>query len=144
MAAGKANGLPSRRHAGWWRVARGWLTILCLTTAACATMPRAPAGSCLQQTVNALDLDGLPDGGKHCVASAAISQRCGRGTAWLAGYAKEISDLLGPGDFEHRDLEADRAGRACAATTQDGRSRTMDPHAVDQPVLERCCAAVGY
>lgn len=149
MATSKANGFRSCRHPRCTQTGRGVLILLCLAVAGCATMPRAPAGTCLQRTVDALDLGGLPDGRKHCVASAAIARQCGRGTAWLAGFAKELSDLLGRGDFERRDLEADRAGRACAATTQDGASRTMGQAAAgrpatDQPMLENCCVAAGY
>ncbi|MEZ5564735.1 MAG: hypothetical protein R3F24_04120 [Gammaproteobacteria bacterium] len=86
----------------------------------------------MQQAVDTLDLDGLTDSRKHCLASGTITQLCGQTSAWMAGYAKEMADLLGPGDFSRQDLRADRAGRTCGTRNFDSQSLVL------------CCAAAGY
>ena len=115
-----------------WAQDRRWLIVLGLAVASCAATPRAPASSCMQQTVDSLKLAGLPDSRQHCLASGTIVLRCGRVSAWTAGYGKEIADLLGPGNFERRDLRANESGRDCAAGSADERE------------LARCCADAGF
>jgi hypothetical protein len=90
-----------------------------LVAAACSTMPRAPAGSCIQQTFDGLDLAGLDDTHRHCYASAMIARRCGNFDAWSAGLGKELSDLAGAGDPSRADLRANRAGRDCARSSAE-------------------------
>lgn len=108
--------------------------VLALTVllAACAANPRAPESSCMQRTVDSLALAGESDRRKHCLAAGAIAIRCGGGSAWVAGYAKEISDAFGPGDASTADLAANAAGRECAQRSADERE------------LPGCCAAAGY
>lgn len=86
----------------------------------------------MQQTMDALQLTSLSDDRKHCLASGTIALRCGRASARMAGYGKELADLFGPGRFQRRDLQANRAGRLCA-----GRS-------VDESGLTSCCADAGF
>ena len=108
------------------------LAILALVMVSCASMPRAPASSCMQQTLDSLDLAPLSGDRKHCLASAAIALRCGSASAWIAGYGKEFGDLFGPGSFQQRELEANAAGRRCGATV------------AGEADLPACCAVAGY
>lgn len=86
----------------------------------------------MQRTVDALELEGLTDIRKHCLAAGAITLRCGRGSAFMAGYAKEFADLFGPGHASRRDLAANRAGRECAQRSGD------------EEALQGCCSDAGY
>ncbi len=86
----------------------------------------------MQQTMDALDLTSLSDDRKHCLASGTITLRCGRASARIAGYGKELADLFGPGRLQRRDLQANSAGRRCA-----GRSP-------DVGALPSCCAGAGF
>jgi hypothetical protein len=108
------------------------IAALALLLGACAAMPRAPASSCMQRTMDALDLAGLSDPRKHCVAAGAIRQRCGWLSSMTAGLGKELSDAFGPGDAAFADLEADGAGRECGARS------------ADEALLRACCADAGY
>jgi hypothetical protein len=108
------------------------LAILALVLVSCASMPRAPASSCMQRTVDSLDLALLAGDRKHCLASGTISLRCGPASAWIAGYGKEFGDLFGPGSFQRRDLRANAAGRRCAGS------------AASEGELPACCADAGY
>ena len=95
----------------------GLTALLLLTLIACASTPPRPASStygCIKTVVTALPV-ALPDPERHCLASAAIVRRCSRFEAWLAGWGKEIGDVIGPGDASWQDLAADRAGRRCAS-----------------------------
>jgi hypothetical protein len=103
-----------------------------LFVSACAAMPRAPADSCMQQTMDSLEVGGLADMRQHCLAAGTIAIRCGGLSATMAGYGKELADVFGPGDAEWRDVAANRAGRRCA-----GRSK-------DEAVLSACCEREGY
>jgi len=58
----------------------------------------------------------LPDAQAHCMASALIARYCSVTEATMAGWGKELKDLLGPGDAEWRDLVSDRRGIRCART----------------------------
>ncbi|MEQ1803136.1 MAG: hypothetical protein ABL989_14505 [Gammaproteobacteria bacterium] len=106
--------------------------IVALALVSCASPPRAPASSCMQQTLDSLDLSRQSNDRKHCVASGSIALRCGTGSAWAAGYAKELADLLGPGNFQRRDLRANSAGRRCAGAS----AREQD--------LAACCGSAGF
>lgn len=86
----------------------------------------------MQRTMDALDLSGLPNPRKHCVAAGTIGQRCGWFAALVAGTGKEFADAFGPGDAAWSDLRANAAGRDCA-----GRVATP----ADLPA---CCEASGY
>lgn len=98
----------------------------------CLAAPGAPAGSCMQNTLESLQLAGLPDSRQHCLAAGTIAIRCGEFEAAMAGYGKELADVFGPGDAERRDLAANRAGRRCAA------------HYRIEKFLDACCAGAGY
>jgi hypothetical protein len=113
---------------GLWKI----LAVLALVLAACASTPRAPSSTCMQRTVDDLQLAGLANDRQHCLASGAIARRCGAASAWLAGYGKEIGDLFGPGRFQRRDLSANAAGRECGGTV------------ADEAGLADCCASAGY
>jgi hypothetical protein len=58
--------------------------------------------------------ENIPDAQVHCVASGLIARYCSVTEATMAGWGKELKDLLGPGDAEWRDLRSDRRGIACA------------------------------
>lgn len=113
-----------------------WLCLVGLglvaSCASCASAPRAPASSCMQQTVNSLDFTAASGDRRHCLASGSIALRCGSASAWVAGYGKEFGDLLGPGSFQRRDLQANSAGRRCAASV------------AGEAELGACCAAAGF
>jgi hypothetical protein len=57
---------------------------------------------------------------------------CNLSEAYLAGAGKELRDLLGAGDAEWTDWQADRAGVDCAR------------HAQDDSGIADCCAERGY
>jgi hypothetical protein len=86
----------------------------------------------MQRTMDSLQLAAMSDDRKHCLASGVIALRCGRGSAFLAGWGKEAADIFGPGDPSWHDLRADRAGRDCARAS------------TDEAVLPGCCAKSGY
>jgi hypothetical protein len=67
------------------------------------------------------------DSQAHCLAAGLIARHCSVTEAWLASVAKEVLDLLGPGNAEWRDLAADGRGIACARRSQNNGS------------LEVCC-----
>ena len=69
----------------------------------------------------------IPDSQAHCTASGLIARYCSVTEATLAGWAKELKDLLGPGDAEWRDLIADRRGIDCARATDSDQE------------LQACC-----
>ena len=102
------------------------------TMTACSATPRAPESSCMQRAVDSLALEGLPDVRKHCLAAGTIAIRCGSSSAFVAGYAKEISDVFGPGDASGDDLSANAAGRSCAERSAEGSA------------LAACCVEAGY
>src|SRR5688500_9133175 len=56
----------------------------------------------------------LPDKQTHCRAIALIATHCSVSEAYAVGIAKEVKDLVGPGDVEWGDLCADWAGVRCA------------------------------
>ncbi len=51
------------------------------------------------------------DKNNHCSVSCLLSLRCSLTEVALAGYYKELRDVLGPGSADARDLEANRIGR---------------------------------
>ena len=71
------------------------------------------------------------DSQAHCLAAGLIARYCSISEAWLASIAKEVRDLLGPGQAEWRDLAADRRGIGCAR------------QATDDDSLATCCQQVG-
>jgi len=111
-----------------WRV----LAACALAVVSCASTPRAPADSCMQQAVDSLDLALMSGDRQHCMASGTIASRCGSASAWIAGYGKELGDLFGPGSFQQRDLAANSAGRQCGVATDT------------EAGLAACCAEAGY
>jgi hypothetical protein len=75
---------------------------------------------------------GLSDKQEHCRAAGLIARYCSPEEAYMAGAGKELKDMLGSGDAEWADWQADRAGIACAY------------HATTDTVLAQCCEATGY
>lgn len=47
---------------------------------------------------------------KHCAVSCMLSNRCGGFDSYQLGVLKEVWDLIGPGNAEMKDLEADLIG----------------------------------
>lgn len=86
----------------------------------------------MQQTMDSLQLSGMVDDRKHCLASGVIAIRCGEFSAFLAGWGKEAADIFGPGDPSWHDLKADRAGRNCARLS------------TDEVAIPECCMKSGY
>jgi hypothetical protein len=74
----------------------------------------------------------LPDKRAHCLASGLIARYCSVSEARLAGAGKELGDLLGKGDADSGDLQANRAGIDCARAAEDDQT------------LARCCSNRGY
>ena len=105
---------------------------LCLTACAPLAVSEGRAGTsslgCMRASLAGRDLSDRPDSEAHCIAAGLIARRCSVGEAWLASYGKEARDLLGRGDAEWGDLQADRRGIQCART------------ATDEPALMRCCS----
>jgi len=75
---------------------------------------------------------GLPDARTHCLASGLIARYCSYSEAYLASIGKELRDLLGPGDAEWQDWQADRTGIGCAREAKNDND------------IENCCSAQGY
>ncbi|HMN45118.1 MAG TPA: hypothetical protein PKE27_11115 [Povalibacter sp.] len=100
---------------------------------ACAPLPqresRAAQSSygCMQAALRDRLPQSLPDAQTHCIAAGLIARHCSVTEAGLASLGKELRDLLGPGDAQWRDLEADRRGVDCA--------RSVDSDAG----LQACC-----
>ena len=106
-----------------------------LALAGCAsTAPRLAASTygCMQAVVREKLPADLPDKRAHCIASGLIARYCSVSEAYLAGAATELRDVLGPGNAEWADWQADRAGVACARDAAD-----------DDSVAD-CCAQRGY
>lgn len=106
-----------------------------LALAGCAsTAPRLAASTygCMQAVVREKLPTELPDKRAHCIASGLIVRYCSVSEAYLAGAATELRDLLGPGNAEWADWQADRAGIACARAAESDDS------------VARCCAQRGY
>jgi len=86
----------------------------CTPVGHAAVRPAPSSIACMREAIR----DRLPrdvdDATRHCLASGLIALSCSPLEAWLAGWGKEASDLLGAGDAEQRDLAADREGRECA------------------------------
>ena len=106
-----------------------------LALAGCAsTSPRLAASTygCMQAVVREKLPADLPDKRAHCIASGLIARYCSRSEAYLAGAATELRDLLGAGNAEWADWQADRAGIACVRG------------AANDDAVARCCAQRGY
>lgn len=73
----------------------------------------------------------LPDKRAHCLAGGLISRYCSITEAYLAGAGKEVRDLLGHGDVEWKDWQADRVGIGCARQVSDDAA------------LAACCSSHG-
>jgi RHS repeat-associated protein len=73
----------------------------------CATMVRDKVVHAVGPTA--------PDRDKyvHCLISCYMTVTCGTATAAAAGIGKEAEDLVGPGDPDWEDLEADYRGIRC-------------------------------
>lgn len=105
---------------------------------ACATIANHPprlahsSYGCMQAVLHDKLPADLPDPRAHCLAGGLISRYCSVTEAYLAGAGKEVRDLLGHGDAEWGDWQADRAGIACARQSADDAS------------LAKCCTERGY
>ncbi len=87
---------------------------------------------CMETVVREKVPSELPEKRKHCVAAGLIARYCSVSEAYLAGAAKELSDLFASGDAAWSDWRADRAGVRCAKQSQS-----------DSDVAD-CCTAAGY
>ena len=116
-------------------IARKSLVLLPLLLSACGTVPHRPerlersSYGCMKAVLDRKLPANLPDDQAHCMASGLIARYCSIPESYLAGYGKELRDLLGPGDAEWRDLTPDRAGVRCAR------------HAESDAALAVCCMA---
>jgi hypothetical protein len=101
--------------------------------AGCASIPHPPPrldGSsygCMSAVLKQKVPTNLPDKRTHCLAPGLIARYCSLPEAYLAGIGKEVRDLLGPGDFEWADWQADRVGIACARRAES------------DPAVASCC-----
>lgn len=77
--------------------------------------------SIIQQYEQEVRNTGRTDKFMHCTLSCLITVECGATQSWAAGIAKELWDVIGPGDADWADLRADRSG------IQLGRKIIMDP-----------------
>lgn len=116
-----------------------WLLgIVCVVTlhgSGCAPLPPRPELStvgCAAAIVRERIPAGLGDKQQHCLAAGLIARHCSRTEAWLIAAGKEIGDLLGHGDAEWADWQADRAGLRCAAND-----------ATDTRIMSCCSEYVG-
>ncbi len=104
--------------------------------AGCASLsgerPAQSSYGCMQAVVREKVPETLPDKHRHCLAGGLIARYCSLSEAYLAGLGKELRDLVGPGDAEWSDWQADRAGVRCAR-----KSVTDDDVAA-------CCTRAGY
>lgn len=87
---------------------------------------------CMEAVVREKVPENLPDKHRHCLAGGLIARYCSLSEAYLAGLGKELRDLLGPGDAEWTDWQADRAGAHCARGSE-----------TDDDVVT-CCTRAGY
>jgi hypothetical protein len=75
----------------------------------------------MQAALAAQRFEGLHDDEAHCIATGLIALRCSVTESWLAGFGKELRDLVGPGDAALDDLQSDGRGVRCARSTgKDG------------------------
>lgn len=57
------------------------------------------------------EIEKLPnDKTMHCTMSCYLAVKCPRSEAYLIGYLKEFWDIIGPGDADWNDIEANEAG----------------------------------
>lgn len=69
------------------------------------------------------------DKNRHCTVSCMLSLRCRNAEVLLAGAAKEIKDLFGPGNAERADMVANKYG---VDLVRFGRARS------NQECLDQC------
>jgi hypothetical protein len=86
----------------------------CTPVGNAAVRPAPSSLACMREAIRDRLPQDVDDATRHCLASGLIALSCSPLEAWLAGWGKEASDLLGAGDAEQRDLAADRQGRECA------------------------------
>ena len=113
-------------------------TLMMIALVGCGSVPSRPARpskssyGCMSTVLANKVAADLPDSHAHCLAAGLIARYCSLSEAYLAGAGKELRDLLGPGDAEWRDWQADRVGIACAKSSADDLN------------LASCCSAKGY
>ena len=57
------------------------------------------------------EIQKLPtDKAMHCTMSCYLAVKCPREEALIVGYLKEFWDILGPGDADWNDIEANKVG----------------------------------
>tara|TARA_R110000868_G_scaffold132380_3_gene343218 strand:- start:39775 stop:40107 length:333 start_codon:yes stop_codon:yes gene_type:complete len=85
---------------------------------------------------------GVSDKWKHCALSCLLARRCGAEDSLLLGIIKELADVVGPGNAEWADLQADLNG---VTLWRIGMGKT-DQMCKDQclsiypnPLLENAC-----
>jgi hypothetical protein len=121
---------------GWTSFAAAIL--LTASLAGCATVssrePRPAKSSygCMQAVVRDKLPANLSEEHAHCVAAGLIARYCSVPRHISPEQGKELRDLLGAGDAQWSDWQADRAGVDCAR------------EAVDDTGLASCCSGRGY
>lgn len=55
------------------------------------------------------------DKNRHCTVSCMLALKCNDNEVMMIGVLKEFKDLLGPGDADAEDIEADALGISLAA-----------------------------
>jgi hypothetical protein len=116
------------------------ITVILLVAplAACTTLagrehrPAAPSYECMRAVVNEKLPADLPEKRAHCLGAGLIARYCSVSEAYLAGAGKELRDVLGAGDADWTDWQADRAGIDCARHVQDDSG------------IANCCVERGY
>ena len=63
-------------------------------------------------------LPGSRDKLKHCTLSCLVARKCPDAEIELVGLIKELVDLIGPGDADRADMEANRRGIQLSKQTQ--------------------------
>lgn len=117
------------------RAARALVLALGASLLGCASLPGAPPRAaatplaCMRSTVATRVPATGDDKLRHCLAAGLIARHCSPAEARVASWGKEIEDAFSPGDADRRDLQADRAGLACARD------------AADDDALRACCVA---
>jgi hypothetical protein len=104
----------------------------CTTLAGREHRPAAPSYECMRAVVSEKLPPDLPEKRAHCLGAGLIARYCSVSEAYLAGAGKELRDVLGAGDADWTDWQADRAGIDCARHVQDDSG------------IASCCAERGH
>jgi hypothetical protein len=75
----------------------------------------------------------VKDKTKHCTLSCQLGIRCNSNTTLILGALKELKDLLGPGNFEFKDMYANYVGVSYSSILKKNvrSSYVMDEYCFD-------------